>query len=763
MDFPRIDELGEVHSRRPGMTVREVKAVDVDREQLRATSIAAAHEATEAFPRHLERIRDTLRNCFPPHLLATISHWNMVHKVGPGGVAVDGVVAGLEQHHVELLQALLLGIGRWEWGVAPASHKQVDEVIVDLKALATAFHRRRALDLEKVRADPKRLAVALIQERLRDQTQMVRNWGLYNDMVRIVRDLHGPLDEAFRAHHGFSATELVDVANGLVDMIQGRLASRMQLLDGIMRGRTRKAIVHAYFSRYNGVDGDPDEFLASLSPRTTLPQLRMMLQQHASTGLMLEFLIKPEEFARRMGMAETAVVKAFAALSLTPEALRAHEPEHLFLANPVWRRTAIQDGDEFLLFLPQTIVGFLPDVLRDLAAEAGLQDRLERRRARYLEDEMVRLVSTALPTARLLPNVKWRWKGVPYETDLIAVVDKVVLIAEAKSAALTDAALRGAINSARRHVQDLLVQPAIQSARLQGILAAARAGDEEALAVARSLNLGVEPADIEQTVCLSVTLDDFATLASAQAELKHAGWFPQELVQPATMTLADLCTCVDILDRPLFFLHYLIGRERIQRIAAVFGYETDYLGAYLNLGLDLAEVEAGTHKGMFSRMSMAIDVYHLALGMGREIAKPRTRVTPYVAAILDKIEERQRPDWTTTGLALLDAVPPGTGEGIEEAMEELAADVARGGHGSDRPGVLLACADSRRTVAAFHVFAASDRDELSSRFRFLAQYAMETAGTDRCVMFARMLEGWDQPFAVAGWAEVEPDQVHAVA
>ncbi|MFW7270068.1 hypothetical protein ACMAUO_19300 [Gluconacetobacter sp. Hr-1-5] len=751
----KIDELGEIHFRRPGMIVREVKAGDIDREALRATSIAEAHAATEAFPRHLERIRDILQACFPPHVLATISSWSVTHKVGPDGVAVDGLLAGLEQHHVELLQAILLRMDRWEWGVERASYQQIGEVTGELKALAIAFQRRRALEVDKVSSDPQNLAVALIQERLRDQTQMIRNWGRYDEMVRIVRELHAPLDDEFRSYHGFGATELVDVASGLVNLIQQRLSDRQTLLDGIMRGRTRKAIVHAYFERYDGVDGDPEEFLASLPPKTTLRQLRMMLHEYASTGLMLEFLVDPGDLAARIGISTQVVESVFAAIGLVPGVLRAKEPEHLFLDNPVWKRPAIKDGAEFLLFIPQTIVGFLPDLLRELAAEMGLEKRLERRRGRYLENETARLISVALPTARMLPGVKWSWKGVPYETDVIAVVDKVVVIAEAKSAVLTDAALRGAVNSARRHVKNLLVEPAIQSARLQDILRAASEGDAEAVAVATSLGLGIDAADIKQTIRLSVTLDDFATLASAQAELKYAGWFPDELVQPATMTLADLGTCTDILDRPLFFLHYLIGRERIQRVASVFGDELDYLGTYLNSGLDLAEVAAGTHKGIFSRMSMAIDAYHLALGMERDAAKPGPRVPPYVAAVLEKLEVGQQPGWTTTGLTLLDAVPPGTGCGVGDALEKLAAEVEDGGNGPERPGVLLACADSRRAVAAFHVFAARDRDEVPERLRFLGQYAMEMTETDRCVIFARMLERWDQPFSITGWVEAE--------
>ena len=78
--------------------------------------------------------------------------------------------------------------------------------------------------------------------------------------------------------------------------------------------------------------------------------------------------------------------------------------------------------------------------------------------------------------------------------------------------------------------------------------------------------------------------------------------------------------------------------------------------------------------------------------------------------------------------------------------------------GPDQPGVLLACADSRRAVAAFHVVAARDQDAVSERLRLLGQYAIETTGTDRCVVFGRKLERWDQPFSIAGWVEAEePD------
>ena len=758
MDIGKFDQLGKVHSRRPGMTVREVRAEEFDRDTLRKEAIAAAYEATTAFPAYVQRIHEIFRETFPPHVIATISNWSMVRRVGPDGVSLDGPTAGLEQHHVELLQALLLTLGRREWGNEPADLNQVGEMIETLKSLATAFHRRRALAFEDIRDDPQRVTAAIIQERLRDNTQMVRNWGRYDDMVRIIRELHAPLDGPLTERHGFGATDLVDVADAVVGLTQERLTARIALLDGIMRGRTRKAIVRDFFARYEGVDGDPDEFLASLSKRTTLRQLRAILQGHATIGLPMQFRVEPELIAERLGKPLAVVAKVFRALSIVPAALRESQPEHLFLANPVWHRPAIHDGDDFLFLLPQTIVGFLPDLLRDLSIEAGLAKRLEKRRAKYLEQEMTCVIAGALPGAKLLPGAKWRWEGVTYETDLIAVVDKVVLVAEAKSAMLTEGTLRGAPNSIRRNVEELLVKPAVQSERLQGILTAAGKGDEEAMRVVASLDLGLDPREIDRVVRLSVTLDDFSALSSAQADLKQAGWFPSEVGQPATMGLADLCTCADILDGPLFFLHYLVGRERIQRNASIFGDELDYLGTYLHSGLDLAEVESGTHRGMFSRMSQAIDAYHLEIGLGRAGVKPRPRVQPYVASILETFARRRPRDWTTMGLTLLDALPPGSGDGLEEAMEELAAEVARGGRGSDRPGVMLASTESRRAVAAFHVFSEEDREAVRrERAPFLAEYAMQAAGTDRCIVIARSLAQWGQPYALAFWAEAEDE------
>lgn len=739
------------------MVVRELKSSDIDRDAHRAFLVDEARRAMEAFPGHVQVILAVFRETYPLHVVASIACWGMSQPVGPDMVSTKGLIEGIEQHHIELLQALLLTLEHWEWGSKPASNQQMQAVIDAVKALATAFHQRRIIQFEALGEDLVCLIGAGLQEQVRDHTQMVRNWGYYGDMVRIVRALHAPLDSAFTGHHGYSASDLVDIAEALVDLHQERLGGRYRLLKDIFRGRTRKAIVYGFFSRYEAVEGDPDAFLASLPKRMPLRDLKAILLSYADRWLVMEMRVEPGVIAERLGKPITLVSKVFSALGLRPGSLRQHEKEHLFLSNPVWLKPAVQIGEDFLFFVPQSLVNFLPAILRNLAAEAGIAKALERRRAVYLEEEVKRVIGEVLPTATLLPNAKWYWEGILYETDLIAVVDRVVLIAEAKSGALTPSGLRGAPDSVRKHVQSLIVDPAVQSARLRDILVAARDGKEDAVAVTEGLGLGMPPARIDTIIRVSVTLDDFSALACAQADLKRAGLVPGDVDLPLTMGIADLCTCAHILDDPLYFLHYLARRERFQGGMSIFGHELDYLGTYLVCGLELPEIEAGTHKGMFNGMSQAIDRYYVARGIGRDDPKPRPAVEPYVAAVLDRLRFRAAPSWTTMGLSLLDAVPPGSEEFVEEALEELAEQVRGIGPDPDRPGGLVVSGACSNAVAVFHVFPKALEEDVFDRMLLLADNAMGQIDTRRCVVFARMLERWDIPYVHAAPIQVSAE------
>lgn len=185
---------------------------------------------------------------------------------------------------------------------------------------------------------------------------------------------------------------------------------------------------------------------------------------------------------------------------------------------------------------------------------------------------------------------------------------------------MSASALRGAPDALKQHVKKLIVEPAEQSARLSDIVKLAGNGDTKAIAVTNSL--AIDSHMIDTVVRISVTLDDLCVLSSAEYELKRADWFPNDLKMPPTLNLAELQVCADILSDPLHFLHYFAARERLQGATPIFGYEMDYLGLYLQCGLDLPELMSGDRSGIIVGMSSAIDRYYLSRDTGSPVAKP---------------------------------------------------------------------------------------------------------------------------------------------
>jgi hypothetical protein len=261
----RIADLTVPYDQRPGMTIRELRSSEIDRAALRLATSEEARADVAAFPVLVETILGVFRDASPLQVIAAIAGWGLSQAIGPGTVSSRKMIEGIEQHHVELLQALLLTLRRDQWGVLTPSNPQLHTVITAVRDLSIAFHRRRRLQLDELEGDVDALVVAGLQERMRDHTQMVRNWGHYEDMLRITRVMHAPLDDAFAAKSGFRLSELVDVADALVRMREERMGSRFENLREIFRGRSRKAIVAAFYERYGHLLAeDADQFLAAI-------------------------------------------------------------------------------------------------------------------------------------------------------------------------------------------------------------------------------------------------------------------------------------------------------------------------------------------------------------------------------------------------------------------------------------------------------------------------------------------------------------------
>lgn len=565
------------------------------------------HRTREAvsYPELMARLRALLQTYYPPHLIAVLAGWGLRTAVGPQGVGDRAMIEGMFQHHVEILQAVALSLPGEEWGSEPATPPAIQETIDVTLALPDAFVAMRMIDVEP-KPDRTAATVRSLQERLRMHTQMVRNWGSYRSMLDLLRRQYAPLDAMLRERNGFGALDVISVIENTVSSIESQVNDRFQLLKDIFKAATIPNLVRDFFNRYPGVAGDPEAYLAALHADDELESVRARLLAHADRWLVISSIAPVAEIARTSGLPEGTTRTILDLISMATGDLSEENPDHFFLSNPVWTKPGLKTGDDYFFAFPHTAVSFLSQILSSLFANADLKGHLQKRRATFLEEETLGVLTQALPGASIAPEAKWSWQGRGYETDVLVVLDRTVVIIECKSASLSPQGLRGAPDRVRRHVGDLVVEPSVQSARLASIITLGRKGDAAALKVTRLL--GIEPAEINTIIRISVTLDDLTALSSAEVELKAAGWIPDDLELPTTLNIADLACVADILDRPSFFLDYFDRRSRLQKSADVIGFELDLLGLYLATNFDLGETDG--HLLVIPEMSDAIDRYY---------------------------------------------------------------------------------------------------------------------------------------------------------
>ncbi|MCA6358103.1 hypothetical protein [Phenylobacterium sp.] len=731
----------------------------VDRDDLQRALISVGQSAADAFPKLIDDILGHLKACSPLYVLSTMASWGLKASVSEAGASPTSIMSNIQQHQVELLQALAMTLPPGDWGRGPSDPHRLTEIMDAIGKATDAFHHRRYLAMEQEHNPEERFIIGL-QERMRVHTQVVRNWGYFSDVVQISTELYGALDNEFEAHHGFSPTDLIAVSRDLVKIIETRNSDRYQRLTKVFRGRTIAQFVKLYFKYFPELEGTPEEAMRAFPPSATLEQVKLTVLAHSDLKLLGIYTAPVAELATMSGRSEATVRKILQTVSMKPGSLMGQDFEHFFMGNPIWTAPLIDFGGEFLSAIPQSIFSHIHPMMRELFEAAGLKEQLERRRAEYLEWKLTQIVALTLPTARLIPSKKWQLDGVEYETDLIAVLDRVIMLFEAKSAALTPAGLRGAPERVRRHVRDLIVDPSVQSQRLTSVIWKAKEGDAGALEITNALGLDVT--NVDTITRVSVTLDDFSVLSTAERELKEAGWVPADLPLAHTLNIADFGCVADLLSEPLFFIHYLSERSRIQKVTEILGDELDYLGLYLKTGFNLGGLEKGEYLVAISGMSGPIDHYYTSRDAGVAVPQPRPRMHPYFSKLLTELESRSFESWTTAGLDILRSASFDEQRQAVKGTERLRKSVQKNFRDPKHECCMVIIPPAgREAVLMFYVYnqaGAFKRDDTVSQ---LATEVLEQHGQPRCTVVGRKIEDWDRPYQFVIIASPRKEEVSA--
>ncbi len=720
-----------------------------DHPKLKAAMHEAALAAVADFPSTLELLKGQLRRHDPIGIMACFAGYGLIATVGSKDGAKQKPLKDIQQHHAELLQAILLTIAPDQWGGAPVVPGVMQIVFDSLPTLSDAFFLQRMLDAENI-TDKQELAVLSLQERIRMHTMGVRNWGHFGAVTRISKELYCALDADFTSHYGFSCTDFIEVAHNAVSELERRQTQHWKIFGRVMRGKSPQQVFRLYFKNVPGLVGNAEDMLAAL-PGIDVDGAKAAALAHHSLRLSDCGTFAPDEIAKLSGRSTDLVERVFRAISLKPGALTEANTEYLFLGNPIWEAPAIELSTSFFLPMPQAVFSHIHRIMDRLADAAGLKKVLEKARSAYLQEKLESAFRSALAGAKIKPGAKWKVGDQLFETDVLLVIDRTVIAAEAKSNRLTPEGLRGAPARVKRHVQDMVLDPSVQSERLADLIGKAQSGDAASIAIVT--DLGINPDAVDRVIRLSVTLDDFSILSAAEGEFKKVGWVPADHELAPTVLIADLLCVIDILDKPLLLLHYLSERTHLQKALNLVGDELDFLGLYLENGFNFVLSD----KNMLfvpTGMSAPIDRYYDALDAGISLPKPKPNLGTLFRQIIDRLNDRRPAGWTTVGLNLLGAASPSEQRRVERSLDKLRAMVRKNYRDPSHINtVMIQPPQKHKARVGFYLFPEQLRGKVRSTMEGLSNEALDTGEVESIVLFARSTEKWDVPYEAVLYAK----------
>jgi hypothetical protein len=620
---------------------------DIPPDVLRSYVSEYARESEVRFKDYLAEVQELLRQVDPISLMSQLA-WYGLH----GGLSQDGKISawsgdkGFGQANVELVQALSLQLAPDEIGSGLVTPDDVQRCLDNLPKLSRAFAARRMATLEQQLSDQQK-SISLLQEHLRAHTQIVRNWGYADTVKRILNSLASYFDAEFLSQIGVSATQILKVFQYLLETSEGRGNARYRKLKQVFRCDTVEEAFRMYNMLFGCDRSDEGDFILKMKrDKVGFEQLKFLLLTHSDLHLREVYTFAAGKIAEDLHMAGEEVNYIMREISFPLGALADKKPEPMLLDNPIWTKPVIHIGNgQFFCPLPMVPFSFAFHILSAIATKSQkLKSAYHAGKAKFLEDEIGGLFGKSFSGCEIRSSYEWRDGEKVFENDLLVRIDSHLLIIEAKSHSVSWPALRGAPERAKRHIQEIILDPSEQSWRLASRLREVLLRPE--LQAKLLPNFPLELQSVHTVLRLSVTLEDFAVIQTNQHLFDGTEWIPEGHRLAPCILLADLELVFEMLDSVAQRIHYLRRRAELAENMVILADEISLLGFYFGTGFNIGLTEFGNDKLVLHGMSKAVDEYCMARAEGIVRDKPRLRLTSWWRSIISGIEELRFGGWT---------------------------------------------------------------------------------------------------------------------
>lgn len=719
---------------------------EVPREKLIEGLIELGKSQQEKFDVNLAKVVGIIKSVDTLQTIASLSMYGLFCGITEKGEFSSPLEERqFNQAHIELVQAIALQIAADKRSLTSPHPQNIQELFDTLPELGLAFSLQRLAIMEKDKSEEQK-AIIMLQEHIRLHTQNVRNWGYFKRVVSITKRLCKPIDTLFEKQIGIAATALIDIFEFLLRRFERHVNNRFKMFQEIFSEKTVENMIRKYYALNPQFVDTADEFI-EVSKRENLSseQVKSLIFAHSDLTLANDLTFTIQTLSEQKGLAMNSLAVAFDKLSLSFGDLAKERTEFFFLYNPVWRRPLIKLSDgSFFCAIPQAFFSFIFPIFNELL-DKQMKTTYQDRRAEFLEAEIERLFTNAFPGCELAANYKWKDDENEYENDLLVRVDSHLILVEAKSHSISWPALRGAPDRAKRHVEEVLLEPSKQSLRLAKRITEVLSNPELRDSFLPNFPLALE--QVRTVLRLSVTLEDFAVLQANLHMAKEAGWIPQDHPLAACILLADLEIVFDVLEMTAQKIHYIKRRSELEANMNYMGDEIDLLGFYLVSGFNIGDSEFNGQHFNLGMMSQKIDGYYIALDEGIQRTKPHLKLTQWWKDICNKFEERNFHQWSDVANIIL-SFSFEEQQKAEKLFNKIKKNVLKNWkHENHLCSVTIIPHMHRSDAFAMYAYREIDKETRNRRMENIASRIFENPHVQRCAIMGINIDTEHYPYS----------------
>lgn len=709
--------------------------------------VAAAHlagsVATEHFRRTLAALVEETTSVDALEFLARASMSVIIRGLNP---SKPGGKYDLQLFHLELIQALALSRQRVA-SDSKTDYPLVTERIIDLIGQNAQAYQDQAKS--KVSPDA-------AENRRQEMLDLIQRWTLAVRGPRqgfqtrqYASELAMSVNGSFRHHHGCDATEVVAALSAIIGICESRVQAHLEGMRAWMtRKNSGKAMLEAFIRNLK-----PDE-KAEISSRAAVvqndrEQLFALLWNINEQRWMSLFRFSYAELAAIAPIEQRqSIISMLWQLSPDFGAVTEADLQHLHLDNPIQHKPLIKlDDSSFFCAGPQILGVHLAEIVERLCGKVPtLKMAAEKARADWLEVRLSERVRKYLPHADVREQVKWSDDGgvTTWESDLVAIVDKTVLIFEAKSAKLSAPARRGALRSLKDALNELIVAPSEQSVRLkQRILGASGTLSF----TTRQGPLILQAKEVRDIVRVNIVHDAVGPLSSHWPQLKQVGFVPEDADIAPTMSVFDLETVFEMVPREVERCHYLSRRAELERNVTYTADELDLLALYSRTRFNIGEDEYdGSHHNWYGLSTTLKYVRDESLGV--RLSSPSAATTDFWANLLTALENRLPEGWTRFGHRLLN-VDVSLQKQIERLMKKGMRKTSGKPHLFFHSGITFGALKKMQTIAVA-VGAPVPLGQFEHNLMTCAESALDQGGQDEVLVLYWFMPRTSEPYDFIG-------------